>query len=57
MAKLVKKTYLDNNGQKRINNYFAYIPKEVVEKTGLDDKKIKITVQNDKIIIEKDVNC
>lgn len=57
MAKLVKKTYLDNNGQKRINNYFAYIPKEVVEKTGLDDKKIKITAQNDKIIIEKDVNC
>lgn len=53
MPKLAKNMYTDSKGVRKINCYVCNIPKVIVDKTDLKDKEIKISTENDKIIIEK----
>lgn len=53
MAKLGKNNYITAKGEKKINCYVVNIPKEVVNKTDLLDKKLNIYAKDGKIIIEK----
>jgi len=53
MAKLNKNYYYSKNGERKINCYLVNIPKEIVEKTNIGDNEIKISIQNNKIVIEK----
>lgn len=53
MVKLGKQYYITSNGEKKVNCYKINIPKEVVEKTNLKDKKIKIVANNNKIVIKE----
>ena len=53
MAKMSKLYYYTSKGEKKLNCFTVPIPKEEVEKAGLVDVDLKITAQNDKIIIEK----
>lgn len=53
MAKLGKNNYITSKGEKKINCYVVNIPKEVVNKTDLSDKELKIYAENGKIIIDK----
>ncbi len=54
MAKLVKNTYFDRNGNKKINCYFVHISKKVVKEAGIKDtEEIKVYSEGNKIIIEK----
>lgn len=53
MAKLGKNMYTTAKGERKINCYNIAISKEVAHKAGLIDKELKITAENDKIIIEK----
>lgn len=53
MTKLVKQMYYNSKGEKKLNCYKATIPKELVNKTNLEDKEIKVYAEGNKIIIEK----
>lgn len=53
MAKLGKNSYTTAKGERKINCYLVNIPKEVVNKTDLSDKELKIYAENGKIIIDK----
>ena len=54
MPKLAKNMYRSlKTGERRLNCYVVNLPKEVVNKTDLVDKELKITSDNNKIIIEK----
>ena len=53
MPKLAKNMYTTAKGERKINCYVVNIPKEVVEKTNLNDADLKISSKNSKIIIEK----
>lgn len=54
MPKLAKNMYRSlKTGERRLNCYLIHIPKEIVNKTDLVDKELKITADNNKIIIEK----
>lgn len=53
MKKLNKMYYYNSKGEKKLNCYYTNIPKELVEKTDLQDKEINIRMENNKIIIEK----
>lgn len=54
MPKLAKNMYRSlKTGERRLNCYVVSLPKEVVNKTDLVDKELKITAENNKIIIEK----
>lgn len=54
MPKLSRNMYTTAKGERKLNCYGVNIPKEVVNKTDLEDKKLKITAEGNKIIIEKD---
>lgn len=55
MAKLVKKKYYTAKKEEKINNYFAFISKKIVEEAGFTgEEEIKIYAKNGKIIIEKE---
>ena len=54
MPKLAKNMYRSlKTGERRLNCYVINLPKEIVNKTDLVDKELKITTDNNKIIIEK----
>lgn len=53
MAKLNKMYYYTSKGEKKLNCYNIAIPKELVHKTGLEDKEIQVQVENEKIVIKK----
>ena len=54
MPKLVKMMYKTlKSDEKKINCYSITIPKEIVNKTDLEDKQLKISAEDNKIIIEK----
>lgn len=53
MGKLAKQMYITAKGERKINCYIVNIPKEVVNKTDLSDKELKIYTENGKIIIDK----
>lgn len=53
MSKLAKNMWTNSKGERKLNCYVVSIPKEIVNKTDLEDKNIKISSQDNKIIIEK----
>lgn len=54
MPKFSKNMYISiKTGEKKLNCYTVNISKEVVDKTDLKDKELKIYAQDNKIIIEK----
>lgn len=53
MPKLAKQKYTTAKGERKLNCYVVSIPKEIVNQTDLEDKMVKISVENNKIIIEK----
>lgn len=53
MTKLAKLYYSTLKGEKKINCYTIHISKEVVDKAKLEDKQVKITSKDNKIIIEE----
>lgn len=53
MPKLAKNMWTNSKGERKLNCYVCNIPKEIVNKTDLEDKNIKISTQDNKIIIEK----
>lgn len=53
MPKLAKQKYTTAKGERKLNCYVINIPKEIVNKTDLADKEIKISSKDNKIIIEK----
>lgn len=54
MTKLNKIFYITAKGEKKINCYTVTIPKSIVEKTNINDNKLKIYAKENKIIIEKE---
>lgn len=53
MPKLAKQYYLNAKGEKKVNCYKVNLSKQLVDKTDLEDKEIKIVVKDNKIIIER----
>ncbi len=54
MPKLVQHLYMSiKTGEKRLNCYSITIPKEIVNQTDLEGKELKVSVKDNKIIIEK----
>lgn len=53
MPKLAKNMYTTAKGERKLNCYGVNIPKEVVNKTDLEGKELKIRAEGNKIIIEK----
>lgn len=54
MPKLAKNMYKSlKTGERRLNCYVVSIPKEIVNKTDLVDKELKISSKDNKIIIEE----
>lgn len=53
MPKLAKNMWTNSKGERKLNCYVISIPKEVVNKTNLIDKELKISAKDNKIIIEK----
>lgn len=53
MPKFNKMYYYTSKGEKKLNCYTIAIPKELVEQAKLEEIDLKITANNDKIIIEK----
>lgn len=48
--------YTTAKGERKLNCYGVNIPKEIVNKTDLEDKDLKISAKDNKIIIEKNLN-
>ena len=53
MPKLAKQYYLNAKGEKKVNCYKVNLSKQLVDKTNLEDKEIKISTKDNKIIIER----
>lgn len=53
MTKLAKQYYLNAKGEKKVNCYKLNLSKQLVDKTDLEDKEIKIITKDNKIIIER----
>ena len=53
MAKLNKMYYYTSKREKKLNCYYIQIPKDLVEKTGLAESEVKVSVEGNKIIIER----
>lgn len=56
MTKLLKQYYYSSKGERKINSYKLSLSKEIVEKTGLQDKEVVIKQDGERIIIEVDKN-
>ena len=53
--KLVKKKFYTSDGEAKINNYFCYISKSVVEQAKMTgEENIKVYADKNRIIIEKE---
>jgi hypothetical protein len=53
--KLVKKKFYTSDGEAKINNYFCYISKSVVEQAKFTgEENIKVYADKNRIIIEKE---
>ena len=56
MAKLGKNQYRTASGEIKLNCYYVAISKEIIAKTNISENdNLKITVKDNKIIIEKEV--
>lgn len=53
MAKLAKQYWYNSKGEKKVNCYKATIPRELVEKLGLQDKDLVAKIENNKIVLDK----
>lgn len=53
MAKLKKMYYYTSKGEKRLNCYYTTIPKELVKKAKIENTEVKISVKENKIVIER----
>lgn len=53
MKKFNKMYYYTKTGEKKLNCYYINIPKELVEKVGLEEANIQVKVDQNKIVIEK----
>lgn len=53
MAKLNKMYYYTSTGEKKLNCYMVPIPKDLVEKTKLENVDIQWKVEKDKLILER----
>ena len=53
MTKLAKQYWINAKGERKVNCYKATIPRELVEKLGLQDKEIKVKIENNKIVLDK----
>ena len=53
MTKLAKQYWINTKGERKVNCYKATIPRELVEKLGLQDKEIKVQIIDNKLIIDK----
>jgi bifunctional DNA-binding transcriptional regulator/antitoxin component of YhaV-PrlF toxin-antitoxin module len=53
MTKLAKQYWINAKGERKVNCYKATIPKELVEKLGLQDREIKVKIIDNKLIIDK----
>lgn len=53
MSKLAKQYYLNAKGEKKVNCYKLNLSKQLVDKTDLENKEIKISTKDNKIIIER----
>lgn len=54
MAKLGKVYYRTAKGEKKLNTYMISLSKELVAQTNISDEdELKISVKNNKIIVEK----
>lgn len=53
MTKLAKQYWINAKGERKVNCYKATIPKELVEQLGLQDKEIKVKIENNKIVLDK----
>jgi len=54
MAKLAKNIYITAKGERKLNCYVVSIPKEVVNKTNLAEKKLIFEAKDNKIIIKEE---
>ena len=52
MPKLAKQYWINAKGERKVNCYKATIPRELVEKLNLQDKKITIKIENNKIVLD-----
>jgi hypothetical protein len=53
MTKLAKQYWINTKGERKVNCYKATIPRELVEKLGLQDREIKVKIIDNKLIIDK----
>jgi hypothetical protein len=53
MTKLAKQYWINAKGERKVNCYKATIPRELVEKLGLQDREIKVKIIDNKLIIDK----
>lgn len=56
MAKMVANKYYNKGGKEKINSYFINVSRELAEKSGLVGKDLKITIKDNKIIVEENKN-
>ena len=58
MAKIVKQTYINKNGEKKTYSYLVAIPKSVVEASEInEDDEITAYVDYGMIVINKKYHC
>lgn len=53
MAKLAKQYWINAKGERKVNCYKATIPRELVEKLGLQDKEIILKIIDNKLVLDK----
>lgn len=55
MPKLVKNMWTNSKGERKLNCYSVTVPKEVVQKTNInEDDELLVYSDSEKIIIEKE---
>ena len=53
---MVANKYYNKGGKEKINSYFINVSRELAEKSGLVGKDLKITIKDNKIIVEENKN-
>ena len=57
MAKFCKQYFINRTtGEKKVYSYTIPVPKRIVDEAGMEECDTKITVQDGKIIIEKNID-